>query len=114
MTGFEELTAAYERMSKECSFKILGIFMYEDDDGNETYDLDFEFFGVGAKMYFVYEFILQGDPCADDIFFGGDPKAHFSIYCYRIITDFIETMQKYRADQKLMMEFIADYLALSD
>lgn len=64
MTGFEELTAAYERMSKEYSFKNSSISMHEDD----------------------------------------------SIYCHRIITDFIEAMQ----NQKSMIEFIADYLALSD
>lgn len=106
MTGLEELKAAYGYMSKEFSYLITDVIF---DDINERCGLVFKWFGVGLRMCFGYEFILDTDPYDDDIIFNGDPYTHFSVACYRAITDFIETLQKYKSDKNTMTAFI-DYL----
>ncbi len=106
MTGLKELKVAYEYMSKEFSFLITDVIF---DDTDERYELVFKWFGVGLRMSFRYAFIMRTDPYTDDIIFRGDPCLHFSVACYRAITDFIETLQKYRSDKNTMMAFI-DYL----
>ncbi len=107
MSGFEELKIAYERMRDECSFRYTGLeFDKYSGDTWVNQRLNFSFFGVGIKMSFSYDFITSNDPNADDIFFKGDPNLHFSIYCYRILVNFIETLQKYRTEKDTMEAFL--------
>ena len=107
MKGLEELKTSYEYMRKECSFIFSDAHFYD----NERWELIFKYFGVGIKMSFSYEFIIGNDPALDDIKFFGDPCLHFSIYCYQIVTDFIQTLQKYRSDLDTIDAFIK-YLTL--
>ena len=106
MTGLEELKVAYGYMSKEFSFLITDVIF---DDTDERCELVFKWFGVGLRMSFRYEFILDFDPYGDDIFFYGNPYTHFSIACYKAITKFLTTLQAHRSDKDTMMAFI-DYL----
>lgn len=106
MTGLEELKTAYGYMSKEFSFLITDVIF---DDTDERCELVFKWFGVGLRMSFRYAFILDTDPYDDDIIFYGDPYTHFSIACYRAITNFLATLQVHRSDKDTMMAFI-DYL----
>jgi len=106
MKGLKELKVAYEYMSKEFSFLVTDVIF---DDTDERYELVFKWFGVGLRMSFRYAFILDTDPYYDDIIFYGDPYTHFSIACYRAITNFLATLQAHRSDKDTMMAFI-DYL----
>jgi len=108
MTGFKELKAAYEYINKEFGFYIFDV-VNNDTTEDIGWKLIFKRFAVGIDMGFAYEFLAGNDPYADDIFFNGNPNLHFSIACYRAITDFIETMQKHRSDKDTMIAFI-DYL----
>ena len=105
MLGLEELKTAYKNMADECSF-IFKDAIYYNEDGNASWKLVFDYFGVGIRMSFEYEYLVENDPLYDDIMFYGDPYIHFSIYCYRIMTIFIEVLQKNRTDKDTMNAFI--------
>ena len=57
-------------------------------------------------MSFSYKFFIEGDPFRDEIFFEGYPGLYLSIFCFKIITDFIETLQIHRPNKNTMDTFI--------
>lgn len=108
MTGIEELKTAYKTMADECGFLISDV-IYDKCVDAESWVLVFKYFEVGIGMSFIYAFIVDDDPLFDDLGFTGDPCSYFSVYCYRIIADFIKVMQLNRLDKDVMNEFI-EYL----
>lgn len=105
MERLEELKSAYKKISDEYDLMFTE---YEEDevDGDKFGKFVFTYFAVGIRMRIEYEFIVDGDPINDDIMVYGDPYAHFSIHCWRAVTEFINTLQRNRTDKDIMYEFI--------
>ena len=107
--NFKELKIAYKAMCDECNFYFENLTIDHNKDDDETWILTFKCYNVGIRMSMEYEFLMGDDPVFDTIKFYGDPYSCFSIYCYQIITTFIQTLQKYRLDEDIFFDFI-DYL----
>ena len=101
----EQLVSAYQNIRDECSL-IFEDAVYNNYDGDESYQLIFKYYAVGIRMRIIYEFLVDGEPIGDDLIFEGDPYAHFTAYCYLIFSDFIKTLQEYRSDKEVIAKFI--------
>lgn len=108
MSGLEELKAAYKEISAEYNFRFSEV-VPNINPYDESYMLVFKYDGIEINMSFSYSFIVESSPRADDLIFTGNPLVHFSIASYLGVTNFIQAMQKNRADKDTMKAFM-EYL----
>ena len=108
MAMLEKLKESYKKLSNEFAYFYTNGMHYEED-GDEIYELKFEWFGLGDPDSFTYIFGIDGDPCGDEVQMAHKELWYYSVAQLGAISDFVKLFNEARADRETVLKFI-DYL----